>query len=221
MWYYTLNNQQVGPVDDAEIKKQIAAGAITHGTLVWTSGMANWQPIGQTPLASLLGSVPPPVAYNAVYEDPEVTCIKKLFMWFWISLIGILIGIGAISAVVLFFIIVWKAWKLVQRDGIRATPDQAVAYCMIPGWNLYWYFPAFRGLAREFNEKFLRDSIAQEQINLDLPTWMLICMYASPITFGVSLIPFLVLWIMYTNKIKDACIAVKIKEASLAVEQAK
>jgi hypothetical protein len=46
-------------------------------------------------------------------------------------------------------------------------------------------------------------------------------MYASPITFGVSLIPFLVLWIMYTNKIKDACIAVKIKEASLAVEQAK
>jgi len=207
MWYYTLNNQQVGPVDEAEIKKLIAAGSITHGTPVWTAGMTNWQPIGQTPLASLLGSVPPPVGYVAVIEDPEIVCIRKLFMWFWISLIGILIGIGLISAVVLFFVIIWKAWKLVQREGIRATPDQAVAYCLIPGRQYYWMFPAFRGLAKEFNEKFLHENIAQEQINLDIPTWMLICLYASPITFGVSLIPFLVLWIIYTNKIKDGSIA--------------
>ena len=26
MWYYTLNNQQVGPVDEAEIKKLVEAG---------------------------------------------------------------------------------------------------------------------------------------------------------------------------------------------------
>jgi len=46
MWYYTLNNQQVGPVDEKEIKTLIAAGTITHGTLVWTNGMeklaAHW-----------------------------------------------------------------------------------------------------------------------------------------------------------------------------------
>ena len=61
MWYYTLNNQQIGPVDEEEIKKQVAAGAITQATLVWTTGMANWAPIGQSSLASLVGSVPPPV----------------------------------------------------------------------------------------------------------------------------------------------------------------
>jgi len=62
MWYYTLNNQQVGPVDEEEIKKQIDAGVITHATLVWTSGMPNWLPIGQSSLASLMGAVPPPVS---------------------------------------------------------------------------------------------------------------------------------------------------------------
>jgi len=42
MWYYTMNNQQIGPVDEAEIKKLVAAGTITHSTLVWTNGMPNW-----------------------------------------------------------------------------------------------------------------------------------------------------------------------------------
>ena len=213
MWYYTLNNQQVGPVDEAEIKKLVEAGSITHGTLVWTNGMANWLPVGQTPLASLLGSIPPPVAKGytapAVYEKPEVTTLRKLFMWFWISLIGILLGgIGIIPAAILFFIIVRKAWKLVQHEGIRATPDQAVSGCFIPGWNYYWMFPAFRGLAKEFNDLFDRENIAHEKFDLRLPTWMLICLFGSAITFGVSLIAFIVLWIMYTKKITDASIAV-------------
>ncbi|KAF0110031.1 MAG: virion core protein (lumpy skin disease virus)-like protein [Chloroflexi bacterium] len=214
MWYYTLNNQQVGPVDEKEIKKLIAAGTITHATMVWMTGMATWQPVGQTALASLMGSVPPPPvgAYPPammVVDDPKVATLKSLFMWFWISLIGILVGgIGLIAAAILFFIIVYKAWQLVQHEGIRATPDQAVAYCFVPGWNYYWIFYAFRGLAKEFNELFDRENIAHERFNLNLPTWMIICVFGSPITFGVSLIAFIILWIMFTNKIKNAAIAV-------------
>ncbi len=213
MWYYTLNNQQVGPVEEAEIKKLIKDGTITHGTMVWTNGMAAWAAIGSTPLASLLGSVPPPPVGIAppalVYENPEVASLNKLFTWFWISLIGILLGgIDLIAAGVLFFIILHKAWKLVQHEGIRASADQAVAWCFIPGWNYYWLFPAFRGLAREFNALFDKESLPHERFNLDLPTWMIICLYGSAVTFGVSLIAFIVLWIMYTNKIKNASIAV-------------
>ena len=37
MWYYTLNNQQVGPVEEAEIKKLVASGVITPATMLWTS----------------------------------------------------------------------------------------------------------------------------------------------------------------------------------------
>jgi hypothetical protein len=213
MWYYTQNNQQVGPVDEAKIKELIASGAITASTLVWTAGMATWQPITQTPLSGMFGNLPPapPPVYNApaVVVDPRVQKINNLFMWFWISLIGILLGgIGILPAAVLFFILIHKSWQLVQREGIRATPDQAVAYCGIPGWNCYWMFPAFRGLAKEFNDLFDKESINHEKFNLDLVTWMLICLYASPITFGVSLIPFIVLWIMYTSKIKNAINAV-------------
>ena len=212
MWYYTLNNQQVGHVEEAEIRNLVAVGTVTPGTLVWTAGMATWQPIGQTPLAPLLGSgtvSPAAVALPAVVEDPKVVTLNKLFLWFWISLIGILLfGIGLISATVLFFIIIYKAWELVQREGIRATPDQAVAYCGIPGWNCYWVFPALRGLAREFNDLFDKENIAHEKLDLNLVTWMLICLFVSPITLGISLIPFVVLWVMYTNKIKNASIAV-------------
>ena len=212
MWYYTLNNQQVGPVEEAEIKKLVDAGSITHGTMVWTNGMANWLPIGQTPLASLLGSAPPPVvppSVAAVYENPEVTKIKTLFMWFWISLIGILLfGLGIVAAFVLFFIIFHKTWKLIEHEGIRANADQATAGCFIGGWNFYWVFPAFRGLARELNAKFDSLNIPLEKIDLKLPTWMIICLFGSTVTFGLSFIAFVVLWIMYTVKIKNAAIAI-------------
>ncbi|HNR01357.1 MAG TPA: DUF4339 domain-containing protein [Anaerolineaceae bacterium] len=212
MWYYTLNNQQVGPVEEAEIKKLVEAGTITHGTLVWTNGMANWLPIAQTPLAGLFGTMPPPVAppvAAAVYEDPEVATMRKLFMWFWISLIGtLLFGVGLIVAGVLFFIIFYKSWKQIEHEGIRANADQATAGCFIPGWNYYWVFPAFRGLAKEQNNKFDSLNIAMEKMDLRLPTWMIICLFGSAVTFGLSLIAFIVLWVMYTNKVKNGYIAI-------------
>ena len=212
MWYYTLNNQQVGPVDEKEIKKLVASGAITHATMMWTNGMAGWAPIGQTPLASLMGGVagaPPPMApggYAAPYapDDPEVAKMKKLFMWFWISLIGILIGIGLPAAFVLFFIIVYKSWKLVQHEGVRGDADKMVAFGFIPGWNFYWWFPEFRGLAKELNAAMDKANVATDRINLDMVTWMMICLYGSGVTFGLSTIAFIVLWIMYTAKVKNA-----------------
>jgi hypothetical protein len=214
MWYYTLNNQQVGPVDENEIRKLVASGVITSATMLWTNGMPGWAPIGQTALASLLpvaaaGGPPPMVApaYMApvIPDEPEVALMKKLFMWFWISLIGILLfGIGIIPAAVLFFIIIYKAWGIVQREGVRGVPDKMVAFGFIPGWNFYWAFPEFRGLAKELNDAMDKANVTADRINLDFVTWMLICLFASSITFGVSAIAFIVMWIMYTNKVKNA-----------------
>jgi hypothetical protein len=213
MWYYTLNNQQYGPVDEAKMKELAASGVINASTFVWTQGMAAWAPISQTALASQLGNLPPaPPAYYApaaVAKDPEVEKNDTLFMWFWISLIGILLfGIGLIPAAVLFFILIYRSWKAVQHEGVRGNPDKMTAFCFIPGWNFYWMFPAFRGLAKEFNDMFIKENIAQEPFNLDLVTWMLICLFASGITFGLSAIAFIVLWIIYTSKVKNALNAV-------------
>ena len=213
MWYYTLNNQQVGPVDEKEIKKLVDSGVINQATMLWTNGMAGWAPISQTALATMVAGAaiaPPPMvpgAYVAPYvpDEPEVASMKKLFQWFWISLIGILLsGLGLIPAAVLFFIIIYKAWGKVQREGVRGVPDKMVAFGFIPGWNFYWAFPEFRGLAKELNDAMDKANVTADRINLDFVTWMLICLFASGITFGVSTIAFLVMWIMYTNKVKNA-----------------
>lgn len=216
MWYYTLNNQQVGPVDEKEIKKLVDAGTITHTTMVWTTGMATWLLIGQSSLASLMGAVPPPpvASYPPVaVEDPRVSQIKSMFTWFWVSMLLTLVtGIGIFASFVLFFILIHKAWKLVQREGVRGDADKMVSGMFIPGWNFYWIFPALRGLAKEINEKFDRENILCEKINLDMVTWMIICLFGSGITFGLSTIAFIVLWIIYTNKVKNAIIAMTLAQ---------
>lgn len=43
-WYYAREGRQVGPVDEAELRSQIAAGVVRADTLVWREGMAGWLP---------------------------------------------------------------------------------------------------------------------------------------------------------------------------------
>jgi hypothetical protein len=211
MWYYTFNNQQMGPEDEAKIKELVANGTITAGTMVWTAGMATWAPISQTPLASLVGNLPPavpPAYYTPVVKDPEVEKLDKLFMWFWICLAGSVItfGASAMVSVVLFFIIIHKAWQMVQHDGVRCTADQAVAYCGIPGWNWYWIFPAFKGLAKELNALMAKENIAAEPVSEETALWFNIMILASPL--AITVIPMIVFWIIYTNKVKKALTAI-------------
>jgi uncharacterized RDD family membrane protein YckC len=45
-WYYAREGRQVGPVSEAELQAQVAAGVVRPDTLVWREGMASWQPYG-------------------------------------------------------------------------------------------------------------------------------------------------------------------------------
>ena len=49
LWYYAKNDQQHGPVDDAELKSLIAAGKLQRSDDVWRDGMTDWQPAGTLP----------------------------------------------------------------------------------------------------------------------------------------------------------------------------
>jgi uncharacterized RDD family membrane protein YckC len=77
-WYYSQNNQRIGPVDDAEFRALVAEGKITADTLVWREGMPNWIPYSQseraTPSAAVAtagtGMVPP----GTVGAAPCVEC---------------------------------------------------------------------------------------------------------------------------------------------------
>jgi uncharacterized RDD family membrane protein YckC len=44
-WYYVINGQQAGPIDEAEFHRLIAEGRIRAETLVWHAGIPDWQPL--------------------------------------------------------------------------------------------------------------------------------------------------------------------------------
>lgn len=46
MWYYTLNDQQKGPVSQDELQKMLQKD-LPSSTLVWKDGMANWSQAGE------------------------------------------------------------------------------------------------------------------------------------------------------------------------------
>lgn len=61
-WYAAVNNQQVGPLDEAGLKEKIAAGQISRQTLIWKNGMAQWTPAERVmELSNLFANVPPPL----------------------------------------------------------------------------------------------------------------------------------------------------------------
>ena len=56
-----------------------------------------------------------------------------------------------VPALVFNCLILHRGWKAVQDGQARTTPGQAVGYCFIPLFNLYWCFVAYHGLMQEFN----------------------------------------------------------------------
>ena len=44
-WFYASPNGQTGPVDDETFRQLVATGEIGPDTLVWHSGMADWEPL--------------------------------------------------------------------------------------------------------------------------------------------------------------------------------
>jgi uncharacterized RDD family membrane protein YckC len=62
-WYYALNNQQLGPVDEQTLQGLVSAGTINGQTLVWREGMGEWVALSIAPnlppdLLALITSAP-------------------------------------------------------------------------------------------------------------------------------------------------------------------
>ena len=44
-WYYSSNNEKVGPLPINDIAQLISGGTILDSTLLWRDGLANWRPL--------------------------------------------------------------------------------------------------------------------------------------------------------------------------------
>lgn len=53
-WHFAAGGEQRGPVDDGELDRLLATGAVTPDTLVWRAGMPGWQPLREA-----RGALPP------------------------------------------------------------------------------------------------------------------------------------------------------------------
>ncbi len=51
-WYYAVDNEQKGPINESELKADLAANKIPADTLVWKDGMDGWAPANEVPAFS-------------------------------------------------------------------------------------------------------------------------------------------------------------------------
>ncbi len=56
-WYYSQENQRLGPVSEEELLRPVGEGTITPKTKVWKEGMADWQPWGSVVAAMFPDSI--------------------------------------------------------------------------------------------------------------------------------------------------------------------
>ncbi len=221
MWYYSFQNQQVGPVEDDAISGLVADQKVNGSTLVWTQGMPTWQPASSTALVKYLpqAAIAPVAAPTAVpayavpYKTPEMEIkeLNDLFMWFWICLAGSLVtfGLSAIASMVLFYIILYRHWQLIQDGYARTSPGKAVGFLFIPFFNLYWIFEAFPGLIRDTNVYIQRYGLPVKMQDAGLATAFciltLLCLipYLNLAT-GVAV---LVIQIILAKNLRDSAVA--------------
>lgn len=59
-WYYLLQGQRQGPVDDAGLEALVRQGTVQDDTLVWREGLTEWHPFSSVRPRPTPAPVPPP-----------------------------------------------------------------------------------------------------------------------------------------------------------------
>lgn len=75
-WHYAENGQKIGPLSEASFRELLMQGKITRKSLVWTSGMKEWQPLEKTPQALQLLPTEKPTA-NMPDENPPQAAAQE------------------------------------------------------------------------------------------------------------------------------------------------
>jgi hypothetical protein len=207
MWYYTVNNQPVGPVDEDKLKQLLASQSINANTLVWKEGMAEWKPLGQTELAKLTGGVPmvPPVAPVYV-PNPESLLktqeAKNLFdLTRWYKFFGFPF---------IFFFFIYKGWEAVPENSRGLKPWKAIGQLFIPLFNLYWVFVAIKDLPKELNAYIQKNGVQTPLLSESMALWisiLVILMVIPWLDFFVA-IALWIIAIIFMNDLKKTLIAI-------------
>lgn len=69
-WFYNLNNQQVGPIDQGQLQGLLSSGRIPWSTPVWCDGMPQWAVASAVPELAAAGAAVPAGAAVAMATMP-------------------------------------------------------------------------------------------------------------------------------------------------------
>ena len=115
----------------------------------------------------------------------------------------ILIGYaGVIFGAVIFWIYVYRMWKMIQDGHARTTPGKAVGFSFIPFFNFYWVFQALWGWSKDYNSFIQRNAISAPRMPEGLfLTWAIIIIPASlPLINYVAGIPAIIIALICMTK---------------------
>jgi uncharacterized membrane protein len=75
-WYYAADNQQKGPINESELKANLASHKLPADTLVWKDGMENWTPANQVPAFTFRPPPTPAAVQPPLAAAPGVTPVS-------------------------------------------------------------------------------------------------------------------------------------------------
>lgn len=73
-WFYSDNDKQAGPVSESQMDELLRSGIIGRDTLVWRSGMTDWQPLHvarAVPPPAIPPVIPPPAS-----DGTNAACVE-------------------------------------------------------------------------------------------------------------------------------------------------
>ncbi len=77
MWYYSQNNQQLGPVPEEQIKSMLRAASLSSSSLVWKEGMTDWKPVTEIPELAIAINASTPSAYTPPASNPYASPMSQ------------------------------------------------------------------------------------------------------------------------------------------------
>lgn len=69
-WFYGKEGQQFGPVDETTLRARMVTGEVGPSDLVWTEGMAAWQPLRELPQFSSAAPTAPFASSESQDDGP-------------------------------------------------------------------------------------------------------------------------------------------------------
>jgi len=134
------------------------------------------------------------------FSDPLTLVSKARWEVFVLGLILLL------YAVVILWMLLYKAWEAIQPGHPRTTPGKAIGYMFIPFYNYYWVFQAWWGFARDYNSYVRQNGVTHFRLSegLFLAPPILTVVGAVPVVGYFTWIGSLVVLFIVANSLCDA-----------------